>query len=120
MAIYFSASDEIRTLKYLGYTPNEVVVLRVRQRIAYDKFGDDIVTEVRSLLDKLDALDTLEATYASDASSSLVRADVLEWNPAGRQANLDKRRATLLQQLSTIFDLQIQRKGYSGTRVYRS
>lgn len=117
---YFTASDEIRTLKYLGYSPNDVVSLRVYQRTAYNWFGDAIVTETQSILKSLDELQVLENSYATDASSSLIRADVLEWNPQGRQANLDKRRQTLVNQLSSIFDMPVKSRMCGSTPLGRA
>jgi hypothetical protein len=124
MAIYFTAQDEIRTLKYLGYTINDVVYLRTQQRLAYDPpngFGDAIVEEVQTILDGLDALQELENTYALDASSSLIRADVLEWAPGARFENLGRRKSNLVNQLSTVFNMPIRRSGGNcgSTPVFR-
>lgn len=121
---YFTATDEIRTLKYLGYTINDVVYLRTQQRLAYDPpngFGDAIVEEVQSILDSLDELQALENSYALDASSSLIQADVLKWNPLGRQENLGRRKVTLVNQLSTVFNMPVRRSGGNcgSTPVYR-
>lgn len=115
---YFTVSDEIRTLKYLGYSPNDVVFLRNQQTIAYRNFGDAIVTEVQLILSKLDEADDTEASYATDPSSNLIKADVLEWDASGRQGNLAKRSTTLKKQLSSIFAMPVK-NNYSGTRVYK-
>lgn len=114
----FTVADEIKIIKYLGYSPNDLPYLRSREYVALQNFGTPIVTEVQSILTKLDALDTLEGTYATDASNALKKADVLEWDTTGRQGNLDKRRSTLVNQLASIFDMQVQSRG-GYTRVYK-
>jgi len=117
---YFTASDEIRTLKYLGYpnNPGSLNQLRSLQQAAYNTHGDAIVVAVESILTELDNLETIEGTFATDTNSSLIKADVLEWNPVARQANLEKRRQRLVNQLSTIFSMQVF-VSYGSTPVYR-
>lgn len=115
---YFTNSDFIRTLKYLGYTVARLPELQSFAQNAYNQFGAAIVTETQSILTKLDTLDNLENTYAVDSQNALVRADVLEWDVGLRQGNLAARRNTLLEQLSNIFQMPVQ--GKSGvTRVYK-
>lgn len=116
---YFTANDEIRTLEYLGLAPNNLVALRNGQKAAYNTFGDAIVIRVQAILTQLDELDSIEATYAKDASSSLIRADVLEWDPNGRFINLYRKRNDLISKLSQIFNLA-NKTSYEGTRIYKS
>lgn len=116
---YFTDSDFLRTLKYLGYSVARLTELRSFAQNAYNQFGDAIVTETQTILSRLDALDTLENTYATDSSNALIKADVLEWDPTLRQGNLSARRTTLLEQLSNIFQMPVQSKMMGPTRVYK-
>lgn len=116
---FFSSDDKLRILQYLGYSASNKVYLENQLNLAYLNFGDAIVTRVQGILDKLDDLDTLQATYANDANSSLIKADVLEWNPSGRQDNLAQNRSTLTKQLSSLIGMP-SNTGYQGTPLLRS
>lgn len=117
----FTATQELKILEELGYPPNDVVVLRTQMSIAYRQFGEAIVTRTQEILDQLEELSVIETTYAKDASSSLIKADVLEWDSNGRFINLYRKKNDLLEKLSRIFDMPIcGGSGYSSTRVIRS
>jgi hypothetical protein len=126
---YFTTNDEIRTLEHLGYPPNEVVLLRTRQTIAYNKFGDPIVTRVQNILDGIDDLEVKKKRLIvgdpNDATPDdrvLVKADVLEWDVDGNRKSLqfiESEKQDEINKLSVIFDMPIRKKGYCGTRVYK-
>jgi hypothetical protein len=82
--------------------------------------GDAIVLEVQTILSELDGLKKIQSTYAKDSNSSLIKADVLEWEPGSRFANLNTEKKDLLGHLSTIFDMPKNNKIYSYTPLHRS
>jgi hypothetical protein len=115
----FSNSDKLSILEHLGYSTSNRVYLENQLNIAYLNFGDEIVLKVQEILEKLEEASELEETYANDANSALIKADVLEWDPNGRQGNLSKRKNSLLKKLSDLLGMP-SKVGYQGTPLLKS
>lgn len=83
----FVEDDLIRVIKYLEIQPftsqGEEFVRAQMVRTETELPG--LVPEIQSDLDKLDTIDATLTTEQGSVNASLIKADVLEWEPGGRR-----------------------------------
>ncbi|MGA0200575.1 MAG: hypothetical protein ACO3NK_15935, partial [Prochlorotrichaceae cyanobacterium] len=83
----FVENDLIRVIKYLEIQPftsqGEEFVRAQMVRTETELPG--LVPEIQSDLDKLDTIDATLTTEQGSVNASLIKADVLEWEPGGRR-----------------------------------
>jgi hypothetical protein len=85
-----------------------------------EKESPDSIATVQELLDNLDGNRTKRMATLGDASSALIKADVLEWQPGAKTDGMDTLRAEWIQELTAALYLEIPNQAYGYGTLRRS
>lgn len=121
----FSVSDQFRLVRHLkinfsqraflysqiGGTLSSLVYLQERQQYVA------LITEI---LDEMDELLALRSQQGTDSQSTLIRADVLEWQPGGQVVSVQARQAELRTELAKLLNCEWLLGGGGSASVLRS
>lgn len=97
--------DKMRIIKHLYLSPVDAHAVEQAMR-ALEGLSGDMVTEARSLLDKLDVIaDSIDAEMGT-ANYALEQADVLKYTPDSRAKGMLMQRLELTKMLGTFLGLR--------------
>ena len=97
--------DKMRIIKHLYLSPVDVSAVEQAMR-ALESLSGDMVTETRSLLDKLDVIAASIDAEMGTANYALEQADVLKYTPDSRAKGMLMQRLELTKLLGTFLGLR--------------
>jgi hypothetical protein len=97
--------DKMRIIKHLYLSPVDAHAVEQAMR-ALESLSGDMVTEARSLLDKLDVLASSIDAEMGTANYALEQADVLKYTPDSRAKGMLMQRLELTKLLGTFLGLR--------------
>lgn len=97
--------DKMRIIKHLYLSPVDAHAVEQAMR-ALEGLSGDMVTEARSLLDKLDVIAASIDAEMGTANYALEQADVLKYTPDSRAKGMLMQRLELTKMLGTFLGLR--------------
>ncbi len=121
----FSLADNMRLIRHLRINFSQRAFLFSQiggtlQSLAYIQERQEYVALIVGILDELDQLLVLRSQQGTDAQSTLIRADVLEWQPGGQVASVQARQGELRRELAMLLNCEWLLGGGGSAMVLRS
>jgi hypothetical protein len=97
----FISSDKFRIIKHL---PG--VTLAQAESLLSAITDEDVIAEIVTCLDDLDAIREALKSERSSVDAALIKVDVLEWSPGSRTSGMEAERRELQNQLAILIGLE--------------
>lgn len=121
----FSLNDQFRLIRHLkiNFSQRAFLYSQINGTLASLQFIQErqqYVALIVGIVDELDELLVLRSQQGTDAQSTLIRADVLEWSPGGQVVSVQTRQAELRKELAALLNCEWLLGGGGSASVLRS